>query len=195
LEAPEPREAETPLAAGVPKRPKATRGRRSKSSAPANDASARAIGEFAALLRRMLVIERVRSVHEVAAALGMSYSTFYARLHGRVPFRPEEITRVLRIVPDMRLLDCLLLDTGFLAVARPEKAEFVEMREAVGMTIRSAEAILATLRIINEALFTAEFGQSFRSEVEQKILEAQRGLAALGLALPRFGLAGAGQRD
>ena len=168
--------------------PVSTKAPSPRRSGPSGQASrGNSSGEFAVLLRRLLVIERVRPVREVATALGMTYSSFHARLHGRVAFRPEEITRVLRIVPDMRLLDCLLLDTGFLAVARPENAEMVDMRLAVGMTVRSAEAVLATLRTLHEALFTADLGRSWRGEVEQQILEAQRGLATLSLALPKFG--------
>ncbi len=144
---------------------------------------------FAKVARQILVVEKLRSVRDVAAALGMQYATFYARLNGRVPFRPDEITQLLREVPDPRLADCVLAHTEFLAVRRPQVRSFDDVRNAVGMAIRSAEETLEALRVINEAAVNSHLDPAIRGKVEGHVTEAQRGLAALQMALPQLTLA------
>jgi hypothetical protein len=139
---------------------------------------------FAKVARQILVVEKQRSVRDVAAALGMQYATFYARLNGRVPFRPEEITQLLREIPDPRLADCLFADTDFLAVRRPQIRGFEDARNAVDMAMRSVVETMEALRTINEAMADSQLDLGVRSRVEQHVVEAQRGLAALQMALP-----------
>jgi hypothetical protein len=141
---------------------------------------------FAKMARQILVIEKQRSVRDVALALGMQYATFYARLNGRVPFRPEEITRLLREVPDPRLADCLLANTEFLAVRQLPGRGVEDARHAVAVAIRSAEETLQAVRILNEAIAHSHPDPAIRGKVEEHVVEARRGLAALQLALPQL---------
>src|SRR4051794_3710174 len=73
---------------------------------------------FSRLVRQVLVIEKRRPMRDVAEALGMDYAIFHARVAGRTRFKPEEISRLIREIPDPRLCDFLLRDTAFMAVER-----------------------------------------------------------------------------
>ena len=43
---------------------------------------------FASVTHRLLVVEKMKPVADVARALGMKYATLHARIIGRIPFRP-----------------------------------------------------------------------------------------------------------
>ena len=76
--------------------------------------------EFFEIVHEILVKERRYGVREIAAQLGMSYPTFYARLSGRASFSPDEVKHLLQIVSDVRLVDWIVANSKFIAVARPD---------------------------------------------------------------------------
>ena len=74
---------------------------------------------FSKLVYQILVIEKRRAIRDVAAAVGMEYASFHARVIGRTHFKAEEVSRLIAEVPDPRLCDYLLRNTGFIAVPPP----------------------------------------------------------------------------
>jgi hypothetical protein len=123
---------------------------------------------FAALLRQILVDEQSRKLKDVAAEVGLSSRNFYGRVTGRIQFTPDEINRVLRAVPDPRLGDWLLAQSGLTCVARVGAAT-VDAPPAE-LALRAVEQAMAALRCVLRAEGAAAVGH---------VAEAQRQLAAL----------------
>ena len=121
---------------------------------------------FAALLRQILVIEQNRKLKDVAAEVGLSSRNFYGRVTGRIQFTPEEVNRVLRAVPDPRLGEWLLAQSGLTCIARTEAAADAPAAE---LALRAVEQSTAALRCV----LRAEGSAAGHAE------EAQRQLAAL----------------
>ena len=48
---------------------------------------------FSNLVRHILMVEKQRSIREVALAMRMDYANLHARISGRTRFKPEEISR------------------------------------------------------------------------------------------------------
>ena len=140
---------------------------------------------FAAMVHRILVVEKRRPAKEVAAALGMKYATFYARMIGRVPFDPDEINALIREIPDSRLVDRLLSETPFVGV--PRQAEPMETQKdnasLVQLAVHSVEESVGALREMTIALDDGGIGPTVRVRIESHIIEAERDLAALRLRL------------
>ena len=141
--------------------------------------------DFAALVHRMLVRERRRPMRDVASALGLSYAAFHARVSGRVPFSPAEVALLLHEVPDMRLVDCLLRHTRFVAFERPAPARAepgAGPLRAAARAIAELSGLVADLAIAIEGRHgaaAAAAGQAARLE------EIQRAVATLAFLLPQ----------
>lgn len=140
--------------------------------------------EFARLVRQILVVEKRRAVRDVATALRMTYGTFYGRMSGRVPFRPEELNELLRVLPDRRLADCLLAHTDFIAVPRVGASDPSSDTRNTNAAIHAAEESLAALKGINEAIANGRDDEAQRHTIEMHIHEAQRALGSLQITLP-----------
>lgn len=102
--------------------------------------------DFASVLHRLLARERQRPIRDVAAALGLSYPAFYARLSGRVPFSTEEIRRLLQEVPDRRLADVLLADTPFGAYPRARLTGGTIGEDTVATSLRAMQEVVAVVQ-------------------------------------------------
>jgi hypothetical protein len=122
---------------------------------------------FAALLRQILVQEQSRKLKDVAAEVGLSSRNFYGRVTGRIQFTPDEINRVLRAVPDPRLGDWLLAQSGLTCVARA--METGADAPSAELALRAVEQATAALRCVLQG-DAAAAGHA---------AEAQRQLAAL----------------
>lgn len=145
-------------------------------SGPRDVSAAPRTEEFAAVLHRILARERSRSMRDVAAALGLSYPAFYARISGRVPFSTVEIQRVLQEVPDPRLADALLAGTPFGAFLRARLTGGRAGEDALGTALRAMQEVLALV----QGLSAAEEA----SALQQHLDEAERALAILRHVLP-----------
>ena len=75
--------------------------------------------EFADIAYTVLVVEKKPGVETVAATLGMTYAVLHSRLINRTCFSADEINALVRAVPDVRLVNYLLKETGFIAADRP----------------------------------------------------------------------------
>lgn len=138
---------------------------------------------FARLVYQILVRERRASTRDMAAALGLTYGAFHNRLNGRSQFTPDEISRLLRELPDIRLIECLIGQSGFIAVPLPESDRQSAMRSSTECGLACIDEVVAALRL--SALPTNYFDTSTlrRTEIEQYIQAAQRELAAMRFAL------------
>ncbi|MBM3479932.1 MAG: hypothetical protein FJX69_12060 [Alphaproteobacteria bacterium] len=134
---------------------------------------------FAALVHRALVRERRRPMRDVAAALGLSYAAFHARVSGRVPFSPAEVSRLLHELPDMRLADCLLRHTRFVAFERPSPSCAAEAGGALAVAAMAMEALAGL--VAGLALAAEADGVDPMARLE----EVQRAVAALAFVLPQ----------
>ena len=135
--------------------------------------------DFARLAYRLLVEERQAPVRDVAAAMGLSYGALYARLRGRVPFRPEEVRTMVTMVPDPRLVEHLLAGTPFACIPRVPAAVLAAddgVREALAESLRDALEVLDDIR--DGSVADAE-------GIGRRLLEAERALAHLRRTLPR----------
>ncbi len=141
------------------------------------------VAPFAKLVRQILIREQRASAREVAAALGLSYGALHNRLNGRAQFNPDEITRLLCELRDIRLVDCLLGQSGFLAVRSPETGEPHLDRTAAEIGFVCVKEVLSSLQGITDSAARHSLDRTQRAEIDEHIHSAQRELAALQLAL------------
>lgn len=139
--------------------------------------------QFARLVHQILVVERVRPMREVAAELELPYATFYSRLNGRVPFRPNEIQKLIRVIPDSRIVEWLLARTEFIAVKQTIRYDFDAEGGPLETASRSVEHAVAVWRDLCTAGDRNHLDNDRHARIEQHIREAQRDLAALQYVL------------
>ena len=147
-------------------------------------AAAEACG-FRGLLHRLLTREQVAGVADVARGLGLSYASFYARLRGRASFRPEELRRVLALVPDRRLADHLLADSPFIAVPRTDVPATAAPGEPMSDALSALEQVTTLMRELDAAERAGRLGRARRERIERSVHEAERSLATLRRRLSR----------
>lgn len=141
--------------------------------------------DFANTLHRLLVVDRIRPLRDVATASGFSYPALYARMTGRVPFSADEIRRVLLEVPDIRLVDALLSGTCFAGFVRAPLSGGSSKRGAVGTAMHAMQQVA---RIAGEVAALVEddaLDAEAQDRLGQQILEAERSLAILRQSLPQ----------
>lgn len=138
---------------------------------------------FAALLRHILVTEQNRKLKDVAEEVGLSSRNFYGRVTGRIQFTPEEINRVLRAVPDPRLGDWLLANTGLACTRRVVPSPRDPTASAVDLAMSSVEESMAALRSVLRMRPTDTMADDAMAGAEAHIDEAQRQLASLQMTL------------
>jgi hypothetical protein len=140
--------------------------------------------EFADIAYTVLVVEKKPGIEAVAAALGMTYAVLHSRLINRTCFSADEINALVRAVPDVRLVNCLLKETGFVAADRPvpdgQPAETVGLQRIATRVVVDATGIL---ELVDAAL--AGGGMDHRREalVRNEISETERSLATLRLRI------------
>lgn len=140
--------------------------------------------DFANTLHRLLVVDRVRPLRDVAKASGFSYPALYARMTGRVPFSADEIRRVLLEVPDIRLVDALLSGTCFAGFVRAPLAGGLAKRGAVGTAMHAMQQVARIAGDVAALVEDDALDAEALERLGQQILEAERSLAILRQALP-----------
>ena len=149
--------------------------------------------EFSRLVYQILVTEKRRPVRDVAVAVEMEYASFHARVIGRTHFKAEEISRLIREVPDPRLCDYLLRNTPFVAVPRPMPS--VNPNQGVfNAAVQLATESLATIAHIGERLLDGQFEMEGYDHLSNHVREAERAVSNLRASLislvPRKSLMG-----
>lgn len=142
-------------------------------------------GAFAAIVHRALVRERRRPMRDVASAMGLSYAAFHARVSGHVPFSPAEVALLLHELPDIRLVDCLLRHTRFVAFERPSPAR----AEGGAGALRAAAAAMEALAGLVSGLAQEAEGRGDARAPSagplERLEELQRAVATLAFVLPQ----------
>ena len=143
--------------------------------------------DFAALIYKVLVVEKKLTLEQAADRLGMKYSTLYARVNARVPFSAEEINLLIKFVDDKRLCDWLLRGTGFIAVERNDEIDDDDLHESVrsGATASLLEAS-DVLREVELGLADHKIDHRDKIRIEAEIDDAERALAALREKMKEF---------
>ena len=149
--------------------------------------------EFSRLVYQILVIEKRRAIRDVAAAAGMEYASFHARVIGRTHFKAQEVSRLIAEVPDPRLCDYVLRNTSFVAVPRP-MATATPRQSAFQAAVQLASESLATIGHIGSTLLDGQLDQEGYEHLSNHVREAERavsnlraGLMALLPRTSRFG--------
>jgi len=138
--------------------------------------------ELSRLVYKILVTEKRRPIREIAAAIGMEYASFHARVIGRTHFKAEEMSRLIREVPDPRLCDYLLRNTAFVAVPRPAAT----LNPTLGIfqaAVHLANESLATVEHIGETLAGADLGPLAFEHLSTHVAEAERAVSNLRASL------------
>lgn len=148
-----------------------------------NRAAAAEADGFSRLAHRILVQEKVARLHDVATALEMSYANLYARVTGRVTFKPAEISRLIRAVPDQRLCEFLLHDSDFVAVRRPA-AGMVGRTDVLHAATTLAEQALAIIAQAGDALAGGTARPLAQEQIQRHVTAAENALCALRIGLP-----------
>jgi len=141
--------------------------------------------EFADIAYTVLVVEKNPGIETVAAALGMTYAVLHSRLINRTCFSADEINALVRTVPDVRLVNCLLKETGFIAADRPpqETADDgapVDLQRSATRVVVDATGIL---ELVDAALAGGGIDHRREALVYREIDATERSLATLRLRL------------
>jgi hypothetical protein len=141
--------------------------------------------EFADIAYTVLVVEKNPGIETVAAALGMTYAVLHSRLINRTCFSADEINALVRTVPDVRLVNCLLKETGFIAADRPpqETADDgapVDLQRSATRVVVNATGIL---ELVDAALAGGGIDHRREALVYREIDSTERSLATLRLRL------------
>lgn len=135
---------------------------------------------FAQLLYTLLVVEEVKSVKEVAAALGLKDQALYARLYGRVRLSVEEARQILRLLGDVRVADYFLNGSPYVAVDRHEETEPMEAEHVRNRATTTMFDVTDVLKEVERSL--ADDGRIDHREklqIQKRLQEAERSLTAL----------------
>jgi hypothetical protein len=142
--------------------------------------------EFADIAYTVLVVEKKPGVETVAAALGMTYAVLHSRLINRTCFSADEINALVRAVPDVRLVNYLLKETGFIAADRPspETADIdgapVDLQRSATRVVVNATGIL---EVVDAVLAGGGIDHRREALVHREIDATERALATLRLRL------------
>src|ERR1019366_2621166 len=139
--------------------------------------------EFSRLVRKIVIHERRGLSRERGETLGLSYGAFYNRLNGRAEFNPREISMVLRELVDSRLVDCLLVGTGFRGLRQPDAPAPRSDGDLTGLALSCAIETLNAVRATIGALQGRHMDRQNGIKIETIICDAQRELSSLQLAL------------
>lgn len=141
--------------------------------------------KFAKAAYRVLIIEKARHTRDVANALGLKYATFHARLVGRIPFRPGEISSLLKHVPDIRLADALLTGTDFRPVRRLPQSIESTPRTVLHNPSATSGKVAQAFRDLEVDLSDSSPSDWDLETMKGRIDAAQHVLDALRLVLPQ----------
>lgn len=138
---------------------------------------------FADLLHQVTVMEKVRSLDDIAAFLGMDYHTLYARVNGRTPFSAEEIRALIHCIADIRLLSYFTDGSAFVPVERAAPAPLpVHPTLQDGLVREAHNAVLEAadiLEVIVGALADSKVDHRDSVQIRRELDHCERALASI----------------
>jgi len=141
--------------------------------------------DFAMLAYQLLVVEKLISLEDAAEKLGLTYATLHGRLTGRTRFRAEEIRKLIRIIPDQRLLQFFADDSGFVLARKPDGTldEVSSIRQAVAQSVREA---IDVMQVVVASLEAGTFlDHRDRAAILKEVREAEGAIATVRIAVER----------
>jgi hypothetical protein len=141
--------------------------------------------EFAMLAYQLLVVEKLVSLEDAADKLGLTYATLHGRLTGRTRFRAEEIRKLIRIIPDQRLLQFFADDSNFVLARKPDGMldEVSSIRQAVAQSVREA---IDVMQVVVASLEAGTFlDHRDRAAILKEVREAEGAIATVRIAVER----------
>lgn len=136
---------------------------------------------FTVLLRRNILQQKQAEVDSLATAIRVSSRTFYARLRNGSRFDPEEVSIVLRNVPDRLLAKWFFANSRLVLVNRLNTGETFPTTALLSQALTSAEMCVDALIDIVDGIREAPFG--IGSKIGGRIRDAQAELLHLKLIL------------
>lgn len=138
---------------------------------------------FGELLRRILLFEKVHSVTQASAALGMTVRNFCTKLRNGARFSPDDVSNLLRVIGDERLRGWLFSGSSLLLVKHP-----VTLADGSDMTLlqRTAACAMEAMSAIYELADAVELymlGGQQVATIEGHLDRAQSGLTSIKLHL------------
>ncbi len=144
---------------------------------------ARRGAEFAALIHQLLVLDKVRSVEDVARDMGMEYHTLYARVGRDTPFSAEEIKALIRVVGDIRILKYFTDDSPYVVVERSSPCDVAAHDELHKGLVAEAHNTVFEAADLLEAIATALADRKIDHRdallIRQEVDHCERALAAI----------------
>ena len=135
--------------------------------------------EFAQLVYQLLVVERKKSMDDVAATIGLGYDAFYARVIGRTVFSADEVAKIIAQVRDPRLVSYLLRESNFLAVERVDGPLDDPEQEIVRATHRILLEAADVLEAVDGAFQDKRLDHREARVIQREIEVAERALVTL----------------
>ncbi len=139
--------------------------------------------EFSELVYRLLLIDKVAPVEDVAAILEMSYHSLHARLHNKTLFSAEEIRQLAQSLNSVEILDFFLDGTDLMVF---ERADAIDAKDSDSVFRRTNHLAIETANVL-EAVETAmkdnRIDHRDTAMIKKEIAEAERALAAIRQAL------------
>jgi hypothetical protein len=135
--------------------------------------------DFADLVHRILVNDRQFNLAITASGMGMAYDTLYSRLNSRTCFSAEEIRKLIKTVPDPRIISYFLDETTFVAVERPILPENAQMESLLPTAYRLVHGASDILELIAGALRDGRVDHRETAKIEKELDAVERVILAL----------------
>lgn len=136
---------------------------------------------FARTAHRLVITEKRITAEALAETVGLSYDQLYARLSGRVPFRPSEACAILAALPDRDLALSLLIGTPFVPADRA--APGAGISTLIDLTHRVVIEAADLLREVKHGLEDGRIDHRDRARLLTETRSAESVLASLRLLL------------
>lgn len=135
--------------------------------------------DFADLVYQIVIAEKRIAAERLAAAMGLAYNAFYARIRNRVSFSADEIRSLISVMPDPRLASYLLRGTRFVPADRVEGILADDVREIHRAATRIVIEATDVLETVEVALTDGRLDHRDAMLVRRDIEIAERALATL----------------
>jgi hypothetical protein len=136
--------------------------------------------EFADLVHRILVNDNRYSLATAASGMGLLYETLYARVRNRTCFSAEEIRRLIRAVPDPRIVSYFFEGTAFVPVERaPIGVKGGLEAELLPAAHRLVFGACDVLKLIEAVLRDGKIGRREAVKIEPELDALERVLLGL----------------
>lgn len=134
---------------------------------------------FAQLAYQILIVEKSVTVDRAAVGMGLGYDALYARLVGRTVFSADEISRLVAVTQEPRLVAYLLRESNFLAVERVDGPLDDPEQEIVRATHRILLEAADVLEAVDAAFTDKRLDHREARIIQREIETAERALVTL----------------